>query len=53
MLILIHFTMDPYIYVLLKTNYWIRFKSFMRQLLATTDNEDLAVLPKMDQPNQF
>lgn len=28
-LILVHFMLDPFIYVLLKTNYWITFKKFI------------------------
>lgn len=51
-LLLIHFTMDPYIYVLLRTNYWIRFKSFMSQLLFKKDHE-FAEIPKMDQWTSF
>jgi hypothetical protein len=51
-LLLIHFTMDPYIYVLLRTNYWIRFKSFTSQLLLKR-NDEFAELPKADQTHQF
>ncbi|CAO1400488.1 unnamed protein product [Diamesa serratosioi] len=31
-LILIHFGLDPFIYVLMKTNYWMRLKSFICEL---------------------
>lgn len=51
-LLLIHFCMDPYIYVLLRTNYWIRFKSFARRLLCKTEDE-FAELPKIDQDHHF
>jgi hypothetical protein len=49
-LLLIHFTLDPYFYVLLRTNYWIRYKNFMKQLFVKR-NDDFAELPKAD-PDQ-
>lgn len=53
-LLLIHFAMDPYIYVLLRTNYWIRFKSFVKQLLCkNNENAYFAELPKIEQNHHF
>lgn len=51
-LLLIHFTMDPYIYVLLRTNYWIRFKSFASRLLLRKE-DDFAEMPKTGQDHQI
>lgn len=51
-LLLIHFTMDPYIYVLLRTNYWIRFKGFLSQLRLKKE-DDFAELPKTDPNHHF
>lgn len=45
-LLLIHFTLDPYIYVLLRTNYWIR----LSQLVAKKQQNDFVELAKTD-PN--
>lgn len=37
-LLLIHFTIDPYIYVLLRTNYWKRFKYFLNERMRRKRN---------------
>jgi hypothetical protein len=52
-LLLIHFAMDPYIYVLLRTNYWLRFKGFVKQLLCKRREEKFADLPKTEVDRLF
>ncbi|KAG5680559.1 hypothetical protein PVAND_010059 [Polypedilum vanderplanki] len=47
-LLLLHFTFDPYIYVLCRTDYWLRIKNFMKQICCLKENE-FAEFPKMDQ----
>lgn len=45
-LILIHFGLDPFIYVLMKTNYWMRFKNFVCELkLCKTHKKKFLALP--------
>jgi len=38
-LLLLHFTFDPFIYVLFRTNYWLRFKRFLRMHFATQQQQ--------------
>lgn len=52
-LLLIHFSMDPYIYVLLRTNYWLRFKSFLSEILYKREQDGFADLPIADRDNHF
>jgi hypothetical protein len=51
-LMLIHFASDPYIYVLLRTNYWLRFKNFVKQLLCKKNEKaefaEFSELPKTE-----
>jgi hypothetical protein len=51
-LLLIHFTMDPYIYVLSRTNYWIRFKRTLTRNVPSLRNDEFAELPELDQKRE-
>ncbi|XP_070492197.1 beta-1 adrenergic receptor [Chironomus tepperi] len=47
MLLLLHFALDPFIYVLCRTDYYKRFKNVMSQIFCSDDDE-FAESPEMD-----
>ena len=48
MLLLLHFALDPFIYVLCRTDYYKRFKNVMSQIFCSDDDDEFAELPEMD-----
>lgn len=47
-LMLIHFSIDPYIYVLLRTNYWKRLKYFLNKIIQNRKHDDCEATRDLD-----